>query len=300
MLGHHGLSNAPLSSLAGTIWTASLSDTVTLADAEAMNFGKALADSLTLSDALVNAFGKALEDSFSLADVRVANVGKPVSDSVTLSDGISKSYLQALADSLSLTDEESASIGKALSDAFTLTDALGKTIGHILADSMTLTDARAAALGKTLADAMSLDDALAKAIGKALEDDMALTDFMSSVISTPLTPLEISIIYEIMGVPENGNAYIVYAVATIMGAFGQAFDFSTVVAQLAAKLAALSAEQITRVRVCTDRWQALETSQGAIRGRTDYRAERRSIRNRLAGVIGFAAPQDGFLDAGLK
>jgi hypothetical protein len=122
----------------------------------------------------------------------------------------------------------------------------------------------------------------------------------------PLDSDQKALIYEIFGVPQQGDGFYAAAIATIMGPFGQAYTFTTIITQLDALLAALTTYQCTRVTIHTTRWGVIgstsqivinEGASGAKGVLVDYPAEREEIRQSIAKIIGFWCPEGGFLNA---
>ena len=118
----------------------------------------------------------------------------------------------------------------------------------------------------------------------------------------PLSNAQITQVFEIFGVPENGSGDVTSQVASVFGPVSNAFDFTAIAAKLNARLAALSDTQATRSGVLLARWDALTSfsplriTQSAKAGGVfaDPPAERAAIRSALSNVIGFATPSGGF------
>lgn len=117
-----------------------------------------------------------------------------------------------------------------------------------------------------------------------------------------LTAAQITQVYEIFGVPQNGVGQIVGAIATPFGPVCDSCDVSALVSKIDARLAALTATQITRVSSLLTRWDAVtsssplrvEGSSGARGTVADHPAERALIRTALSNLIGVAVPAGGF------
>lgn len=117
-----------------------------------------------------------------------------------------------------------------------------------------------------------------------------------------LSAAQITQVFEIFGVPENGSGEVVAGLTTLFGPAGESYDLSAITALLNAKLSALSASLETRVVALLDRWDVV-TSTSPLRLETvpegrgtvvDHPAEREAIRNTLADLIGFVVPSGGF------
>jgi hypothetical protein len=119
-----------------------------------------------------------------------------------------------------------------------------------------------------------------------------------------LTAAQITQVYEILGVPQDGTGEIFGAVASIFGPEFETYDLSAVVAKINAKLSALTAEQIARVTTLLDRHTTIGNSSplqvnaasGGARGTlADHPAEREAIRSALGNILGIAVPSGGFV-----
>ena len=109
--------------------------------------------------------------------------------------------------------------------------------------------------------------------------------------------------FEIFGIPQSGSAYHTYAITTLWGPFGQAYDCSAIVTQLTTILTALTASQLVRVRLVLVRWNEvtsfspLAIVEGSAGGKgriVDYDEERKKMRRTLSNIIGFSTPPEGF------
>ena len=117
-----------------------------------------------------------------------------------------------------------------------------------------------------------------------------------------LSAAQVTQVYDIFGVPQGGSGAVISAVATVFGPVCDVLDMSALVTAIDAKLAALSAEQITRVTALLARWDAISstsplrvTQSASTRGiAADHPAERVSIRAALSNIIGIAVPSGGF------
>src|ERR1043165_1361684 len=117
-----------------------------------------------------------------------------------------------------------------------------------------------------------------------------------------LTAAQITQVYEIFGVPQNGVGQIVGAIATPFGPGFDSCDTSALVTAIDARLAALTTSQLARVNSLLTRWDAItsssplrvEGSSGARGTVADHPAERALIRTALSNLIGVAVPAGGF------
>ncbi|HLX60169.1 MAG TPA: hypothetical protein VKX17_02690 [Planctomycetota bacterium] len=117
-----------------------------------------------------------------------------------------------------------------------------------------------------------------------------------------LTSAQITQVYEIFGVPQNGNAQVVSAIASIFGPVCDSCDFSALITRIDAQLAALTSTQIDRVTALLTRWDAITSSsplrvQRSGQGRgvfADHPAERAAIRAELSNLVGVSVPAGGF------
>jgi len=119
-----------------------------------------------------------------------------------------------------------------------------------------------------------------------------------------LTAAQITQVYEILGVPQDGTGEIFGAVATLFGPEYETYDMSAIVSKIDAKLAALTSEQIARVTTLLDRHTTIGNSStlqvsaaaGGAKGTlADYPAEREMIRSALGNILGVAVPSGGFV-----
>ena len=119
----------------------------------------------------------------------------------------------------------------------------------------------------------------------------------------PLTAAQITQVFEILGVPQNGSGDVYPSVATLFGPSFESYDMSAIVTRIGAKLAALSATQITRVTELLDRYTAITAtsplqihqSDGSAGVIVNHPAERETVRTALGNVLGIAVPAGGFM-----
>jgi len=118
-----------------------------------------------------------------------------------------------------------------------------------------------------------------------------------------LTAAQITQVFEVLGVPQDGTGEVFASVATLFGAEFESYDMSAVVARITAKLGALTSPQEARVTNLLDRHTAISaTSPLQVRGSAkasgtlaDHPAERDAIRTALGNVVGLAVPSGGFM-----
>lgn len=119
-----------------------------------------------------------------------------------------------------------------------------------------------------------------------------------------LTVDEIAQVYEIAGIPQNGDGFAAFALSSLWGPAGEAYDFSTIITALNAKITALSAAQCTRIRLYLTRWDDMggtsqlmlsKSSDGAEGVVVNDPGEREAIRKTIFNLIGFFCPRGGFL-----
>ena len=99
-----------------------------------------------------------------------------------------------------------------------------------------------------------------------------------------LTSAQITQVYEILGVPQNGVGQVVGAIATPFGPVCDSCDFGALITKIDARLAALTTTQIARVGNLLTRWDAIgSTSPLRVSG-----SGRRNHGSRSLAVIGRA------------
>ena len=119
-----------------------------------------------------------------------------------------------------------------------------------------------------------------------------------------LTASQITQVYEILGIPQDGSGEVFASLATLFGPAFESYDMSAIVTKIDAKLSSLTTEQIDRVTALLDRHSAIgnssplqvSASSGGARGTlADHPAERETIRNALGNILGIAVPSGGFM-----
>ena len=119
-----------------------------------------------------------------------------------------------------------------------------------------------------------------------------------------LTTAQITQVYEILGVPQDGAGEVFGSVATLFGPAYETYDMSAIVSKINTKLAGLTSEQIARVTTLLDRHTTIGNSSplqvsaaaGGAKGTlADYPAERETIRSALGNILGIAVPSGGFV-----
>src|ERR1043165_3485060 len=81
--------------------------------------------------------------------------------------------------------------------------------------------------------------------------------FKTGGLPMPLTAQQTTQIFEILGVPQDGSGDVFASVATLFGPAYETYDMAAIVSRINAKLAALTATQITRVTELLDRQTAI-------------------------------------------
>ena len=119
----------------------------------------------------------------------------------------------------------------------------------------------------------------------------------------PLSATQVTQVFEILGVPQDGSGDVFASVATLFGPAYETYDMAAIVARIDAKLAALTATQITRVTELLDRFNSItatsplqvEASSAGKGTIVDHPKERDAIRIALGNVLGIAVPSGGFM-----
>ncbi|HEY3323178.1 MAG TPA: hypothetical protein VGP72_22180 [Planctomycetota bacterium] len=114
---------------------------------------------------------------------------------------------------------------------------------------------------------------------------------------------QVTQVFEILGVPQDGDAEFFSALAEHDGPAYDGVNLSVLVGKINAKLTALTAEQIVRVSALLSRHTAITSSSpmqlsaaGSARGKlADYPAEREAIRTALGNILGVAVPSGGLM-----
>jgi len=140
MLGFHGISVSPISTLLATgaiAWTLSLSDTVTLTDDNTKSVSTTQADTIVLSDDNTKSVSTTQADTIVLSDDNTKSVSVEQTDTIVLSDAIAKKLSRSIGgvsnrafpvDSLITATKR---YYKNLSDDVTLSDAIVKDFDKV-------------------------------------------------------------------------------------------------------------------------------------------------------------------------
>jgi len=159
--------------------TATLSDSVALADSASLRVGVALPDSVGLSDSLsiVGSGTASISDAVGLADEAVLAAGATASDSVSLADSAALGAAAHESDAIPLADSAALRVATAESDAAALSDSAAAALGKGgMSDAVAVADGAAASAGKAAGDAVALVDGVTVFVGKSVRDAVALPD----------------------------------------------------------------------------------------------------------------------------
>jgi len=157
------------------------SDTVTLADAAAIGFGKNVADTVSLSDSASVAIiiPVSVNDTVNATDAVVLDFGKAISDNPSITEVLAIDFSTGFTDTVSLADATTPALtfGFSLSDSTTSSDAASIGYGLNPTDTATPADAIATDFGKALNDSSTSSDAVVKDIGlNKTESSVTLAD----------------------------------------------------------------------------------------------------------------------------
>lgn len=112
-----------------------------------------------------------------------------------------------------------------------------------------------------------------------------------------LTAAQISQVYDIIELPQSGSALLQPTPGNPFDHIPHYYDASATVTAIDAKLAALTAEQITRVGTLLTRWDSItSTSPTRILDKggsvlADHPEERRNIKGAIEHIIGLKLPK---------
>lgn len=135
-------------------------ETASLNESSAIEFGKTAADAVSLSESRSKQVGKGLEDTFSLAEELEYNFGKGLADTATVTESLARavSYIRDFQDSTSLSDAPSLLYGKNQSDSVSMSQVFSRVVQFERTFNDTLTINDAATVGALVKDTTSLRD----------------------------------------------------------------------------------------------------------------------------------------------
>jgi hypothetical protein len=118
-----------------------------------------------------------------------------------------------------------------------------------------------------------------------------------------LSATQITQIFALLGIPEDGNPQIVHGLISLFGPAFEGYDCASIVTYLNAKLAAVSETQQAEIEILLTRLSTLTTHKivkvkksGTVEGDlSDYEKERQKIRDGVGNILGFAVPTGGFM-----
>jgi hypothetical protein len=121
-----------------------------------------------------------------------------------------------------------------------------------------------------------------------------------------LSAAETTLLYELFGIPEANDGYLVSQLTSLMGAFAETFDWTAVKSALDARLATMAADgtgREARVQAHLASYSSIAQDPMSInRGATgaegllvDRPREVEYLRDACATIIGFAVPSGGFV-----
>jgi len=144
----------------------SLSDTVNISDALAMDVSLSKTDTVAIADTLVKAIGLVKADTVTIADMIAKAVGIIKADTVAISDSIAKLVGLVKADTVAIVDTFSRTVSYilALADTVTITDSISKAVSIVKADTIAITDSIVVGIGYrlniVLSDIVTITDRL--------------------------------------------------------------------------------------------------------------------------------------------
>ena len=120
-----------------------------------------------------------------------------------------------------------------------------------------------------------------------------------------LTAAQIVQVFEILGIPKGGTGLIVTSLSHVPPSLAQSWtstwtegDFAEIVTKVSAALAALDADQVTRVQTWLTQWDSIcKTPSLKLDGdvQLDFKQEMQNVREMIGTLIGISVPFGGFL-----
>ena len=192
--GKSGLrGGATLRGPSGTLYTMTLTESVTAAEVIARADSKPLTESVSLSESLLRSLARSLSETVtsteSLALVRLYL--RTLSETLTLTEARTQQTGRTLAETTSLTETfaKVSTLLRTLTDTASLADVRAFQTRRTLADGVTLTDTMqaSAVLQKILSESLALTEALSRAVGMVRADGVTLTEARTFGTSRTLT-----------------------------------------------------------------------------------------------------------------
>ena len=151
------------------VFERAFSDTASVGESYASNFGKNPSDSANVGESYVSSFGKAASDSASISETYTPNFGKNPSDTLSIAESFAsvRTFVRAFSDSYSLDDTASASddlateSGVYKNNVVSVSESLNvSAFGKALSDTPTVSESFAHAFSPaTIADSTSVGEA---------------------------------------------------------------------------------------------------------------------------------------------
>lgn len=185
------INHRPPAVAAGTNWTDTENDSVTMSDALVFARQNVLADSVAMSDALIFDRAIVISDSVTMSDSVKFDRAIVINDSVTMSDGIAaeRGISQAINDSVTMSDAAptiESGKGATINDSVTMSDAaliFDRLL--VLADTAALADSLSSQsdIRRSLggADVLSMSDTVALGQMHVLNDSVTMSDLADPV-----------------------------------------------------------------------------------------------------------------------
>lgn len=169
-----------------------LSDSISLSEQLANSGSLSISDSILISEGLVKvvAFYRSLTDSVSVVEANAKDIVKVLSDSVTFSDTEIEKQVEHLEDAVTpIVENQAKSIYKALSDTEPIADSEGAVFHLPLADSIGIAEAMVSVwtLGIILADSVGFSEAAVMDVGVAKTESEPISENVANSYSLTLS-----------------------------------------------------------------------------------------------------------------
>jgi hypothetical protein len=171
----------------GTLFTQTLTDSITLTDTLTKRPAKVYTEILTLTDTVTKAITKVFAEVLTLSDVLTAFKTKVITllETITISDTFTRTTSKVLSEVVTVTDSVAKKLSRTLTESFTLSDIVTalKVAVITLTETITISDSLTKLPQKVLAEALTMSDTVSKAIQRTLTETVTMTDTVVKRIS---------------------------------------------------------------------------------------------------------------------
>lgn len=161
---------------AGTAYTSTLTETVTIVDTINKQTSRILSEVATIVDTVVKSTSRAFLETATIVDSMVKSTSRTISEVVTVVDTILKQTARTMSETATIVDTVSKQSTKVLTETITIVDSILKSTARTITETVTIVDTVLKSLSRPFLETITVVDTITRDFSKTLSETVTVVD----------------------------------------------------------------------------------------------------------------------------